>query len=134
MSTPHPFGSYLTRAMDAARLSIADLERQTGINNSLISKWRLGRTVPSMENLRLLAPALGVPPMDLFVRAGHVKPDEAGMTSMPEPPPPPQRSAEDMIRNDPYLSDDKKAAFLTLLNSVRKEYAQEESEPASKQA
>jgi transcriptional regulator with XRE-family HTH domain len=134
MATTHPFGAYLTRAMDAARLSIADLERQTGINNSLISKWRLGRTVPSMENLRLLAPALHVPPMDLFVRAGHVMPEEAGLTSMPDPPEPHPLTAEEVIRADPYLSDDKKDAFIALLNTLRDEYAQGGTEPESKQA
>lgn len=134
MATPHPFGAYLTRAMDAARLSIADLERQTGINNSLISKWRLGRTVPSMENLRLLAPALRVSPMDLFVRAGHVTPEEAGLAALPEPPSPVPASAEDGIRAEPYLSDDKKEAFIALLNVMRDEYAQDGSEPRSKRA
>lgn len=134
MATPHPFGVYLTRAMDAARLSIADLERQTGINNSLISKWRLGRTVPSMENLRLLAPALHVPPMDLFVRAGHVMPEEAGLAALPEPPEPRPPTAEEGIRAEPYLSDDKKDAFIALLNTIRDDYAQGDSEQKSKQA
>jgi transcriptional regulator with XRE-family HTH domain len=134
MSTPHPFGAYLARAMDAARLSIADLERQTGINNSLISKWRLGRTVPSMENLRLLAPALRVPAMDLFVRAGHVRPDEAGMASVPEPPDPRPLTAEEAIRSEPYLSDDKKDVFIALLNTMRDEYAPGGSELESKEA
>jgi transcriptional regulator with XRE-family HTH domain len=93
--------------MDAAGLSQADLKRLTGISDSIISKWRRDQATPSIENLRLLAPVLGVTTRDLVVRAGHMLPEEVGLTEPPRPPEPYRRlvSIEDAISAIPDLSD-----------------------------
>jgi transcriptional regulator with XRE-family HTH domain len=116
MADEQDFGDYLTQAMDAAGLSIADLNRLTGISDSVISKWRNGRTIPSVENLRLLAPALGVTTRDLVVRAGHMSPDEVGLKEPPPPPKPPARLAtlQDEINARSDLSEADKRLMIGL--------------------
>lgn len=116
MADTHDFGAYLTRAMAAAGLSQADLKRLTGISDSIISKWRSGQTTPSVENLRLLAPALGVTPRELIVVAGHMTPEEVGLKEPPAPPKPPARLAtlQDDINAEPNLSDSDKRLMVDL--------------------
>jgi transcriptional regulator with XRE-family HTH domain len=104
--------------MGAADLSNADLSRLTGLADSLISKWRAGRAVPTIPNLRLVAPALRVAPMELFVRAGHILPEEAGMTEMPEPPEAPTTPEDEIMAQD-WLPAEAKAAMVTLLGELR---------------
>lgn len=114
------FGAYLTQAMDAAGLSQADLKRQTGISDSIISKWRRDQATPSIENLRLLAPVLGVTTRDLVVRAGHMLPEEVGLAEPPEPPEPYRRlvSIEDEISADPDLSDRDKRLMIKMYEEL----------------
>jgi transcriptional regulator with XRE-family HTH domain len=119
---PSPeFGAYLAKAIEAAGMSNADLARLTGLADSLISKWRANKALPTMPNLRLLAPALRIPPMELFVRAGHVLPEEAGMAEMPEPPEAPT-TPEGEIMAQSWLPDEAKAAMVTLLGELRASY------------
>lgn len=116
MADAQDFGPYLTQAMAAAGLSQADLARLTGISDSIISKWRRGQATPSVENLRLLAPALGVTTRDLVVRAGHMFPDEVGLKEPPVPPKPPARlaSLQDDINAEPGLSEGDKRLMIDL--------------------
>lgn len=116
MADAQDFGDYLTRAMDAAGLSIADLKRLTGISDSIISKWRRNQALPSIENLRILAPALGMTTRDLVVVAGHMAPDEVGLAEPPTPPKPPARLAtlQDDINAEPDLSDSDKRLMIDL--------------------
>lgn len=116
MADAQDFGDYLRRAMDAAGLTIADLKRLTGISDSVISKWRNGQTLPSVENLRLVAPALGMTTRDLVVVAGHMAPEEVGLKEPPAPPKPPARLArlQDDINADPELSDGDKRLMIDL--------------------
>lgn len=80
------WGSYLRKAMAAKGLGAADLARATGVNQSLISRWLKDEIAPSVENLRRVSKALGIPLLDLLVAAGHVEPGEARMRDRPEPP------------------------------------------------
>lgn len=116
MADAQDFGDYLRRAMDAAGLTIADMKRLTGISDSVISKWRNGQTLPSVENLRLVAPALGMTTRDLVVVAGHMAPEEVGLKEPPAPPKPPARLArlQDDINADPELSDGDKRLMIDL--------------------
>lgn len=116
MADAQDFGDYLKQAMVAAGLSIADLKRLTGISDSVISKWRNGQTIPSVENLRILAPALGTTTRDLVVVAGHMMPEEVGLAEAPVPPTPPARLAtlQDDINAQPDLSDSDKRLMIDL--------------------
>lgn len=116
MTDAQDFGPYLTQAMTAAGLSQADLARLTGISDSIISKWRRGQATPSVDNLRILAPALGMTTRDLVVVAGHMAPEEVGLKEPPAPPKPPARlaSLQDDINADPDLSDSDKRLMIDL--------------------
>lgn len=115
------FAAYLQQAMDNVGLTAADLARATGVRDSVISRWLKG-SVPTVPNLRQIAPVLRVPTRDLVVRAGHMLPEEVGLVAVPEPPHrPPDVEAE--IRADAYLSDDKKEALIAVLRAMRAEYA-----------
>lgn len=133
MSDAQDFGDYLTQAMAAAGLSQADLKRLTGISDSLISKWRTGQSVPSVENLRLLAPAFGVTTRDLVVRAGHMLPEEVGLEEPPAPPTPPARMAtlQDDIKADPELSDSDKRLMIDLYERLLAQVKEDEPETAA---
>lgn len=113
MADAQDFAAYLDRAIKAVDMSAADLARAMGVSDSVISKWLRG-TVPTIENLRLLAPVLRVPPMELFVVAGHVTLEEAGLSKAPAPPGPPA-TTEDAIRADPRLTERGKQILLDLL-------------------
>jgi len=116
MADTQDFGAYLTQAMAAAGLTQADLKRLTGISDSLISKWRSGQTTPSVENLRLLEPALGIATRELVVAAGHMRAEEVGLKEPPAPPKPPARlaSLQDDINAQPNLSDTDKRLMIDL--------------------
>lgn len=127
------FGDYLKRAMDAAGLSIADLKRLTGISDSVISKWRNGQTIPSVENLRLVAPALGMTTRDLVVVAGHMAPEEVGLKEPPPPPKPPARLAtlQDDINAEPNLSEGDKRLMIDLYERLLSQVKEEDPETAA---
>lgn len=133
MADAQDFGDYLKRAMDAAGLSIADLKRLTGISDSVISKWRNGLTIPSVENLRLVAPALGMTTRDLVVAAGHMTPDEVGLAEPPEPPKPPARLAtlQDDINAQPNLSDSDKRLMIDLYERLLAQVKEDDPQTAA---
>lgn len=115
------FAAYLKAAMKAARIpNGAQLAAEAGIAPSLVNRWLNGRTLPSIEALRAIAPPLGVPKRDLFVRAGILTPDEVGLEDKPMPPTS-RHSIEDEIRADRSIRDDRKDALISLLESLREE-------------
>lgn len=56
-----------------------DLSRATGIDNTVISRWRNGETVPQLDQLRKLEKALDTKLLELMVRAGHLTQQEADL-------------------------------------------------------
>ncbi|NUR70720.1 MAG: helix-turn-helix domain-containing protein [Hamadaea sp.] len=91
-----PFGWYLRRLMDShGFLSDGDLEAASGVSASLISRYQAGEITPTPENLRKLAPVLGVRLGELMVESGLATREELGMVAPPSPKP----------RVDPVLAD-----------------------------
>lgn len=85
--------------------SNSDLARETGVPDSVISRWRTSGTTPSIAQLRRLGPALQVSLLELLVAAGHLTSDEAGVSSF-SPAVRVPRTTRDAIREDPALDDD----------------------------
>lgn len=128
MTDAQGFATYLRRAMKSAGdLTSADLSRAIGVADSVVSRWLRG-SVPSIENLRLLAPVLKVPVRDLVVVAGHMTPEEVGLTEIPEPPGPPP-TVEDEIMAADWLTAEAKQAAVTLLDSLRVSSSQKQGGP-----
>jgi transcriptional regulator with XRE-family HTH domain len=75
-----PFGWHLRALMEAhGFLSDGELEVATGVSASLISRYQSGDIVPTAQNLRRLAPHLGVSMGELMVEAGLATREELGM-------------------------------------------------------
>lgn len=131
---PLTFGAFLRHAMNSAGLPTAPrLGAVAGLDSSVINRWMRGKTIPTIDNLRQIAPHIRVPLRELMVVAGHMTRDEAGLDGEPTPPGPPP-SVYDDIRDDPYLSDDKKQALITVIKAIREEYAEDTPSQRSKQA
>lgn len=79
------------------------LERASGIDNTSISRWKNGESVPSLEHLRKLVGPLQTPLLQLMVRAGLLSPEEAKVTRLAAVPDPPKLDVVAAIRQDPEL-------------------------------
>lgn len=81
------FGQWLDTTMANEGLSGRSVAQQVDVNDSVVSRWRNGTAVPTMENLERLATVLNVDPLRLAVTAGLVSEAMAGVAPylMPEP-------------------------------------------------
>jgi transcriptional regulator with XRE-family HTH domain len=128
------FAEFLRHAMNSANLpTAAQLGAAAGIDSSMVNRWMRAKTLPSMENLRLIAPHIHVPPLQLFVVAGHVSLEESGLDTEPTPPGPPP-TAEDDIMADSRLDDAAKNAIITMIRALRKEHREGEPEQRERRA
>lgn len=119
------FAAYFREAMRAASyvrpngdLDVPALQRMSGVHDSLLRRWLQEDGDPSLENLRKVAPALGVLPRDLFVASGLVLPEEVGLEGEPEVPARPP-TPEERIMADDILDDADKAALIHTLHALR---------------
>lgn len=119
------FAAYLRDTMRAAgyvrsdgELDVPSLSRMSGVADNILRRWLNEDGDPSLPNLRLLAPALGVTKRDLFVASGQVLPDEAGLTEDPQPPEAPP-TPEHLIMVDDLLSEEDKSALIHTLHTMR---------------
>jgi transcriptional regulator with XRE-family HTH domain len=74
--------------MKSAGLTQAQLARQSGVGDAVISRWLNEESQPTIEKLRPLVVPLGVPLLELMVAAGRMEPEEARMKDRPAPPKP----------------------------------------------
>jgi transcriptional regulator with XRE-family HTH domain len=87
--------------------SDGDLEAASGVSASLISRYQAGEITPTPENLRKLAPVLGVRLGDLMVESGLATREELGMVAPPSPLPRVDPVVADAQRHlaDPHMPD-----------------------------
>ncbi|NKR57482.1 XRE family transcriptional regulator [Rhodococcus hoagii] len=57
----------------------ADISRAINTSQSIVGRWRMHGTAPTMETLRRLSDGLNVPIQEALVAAGYVKPEEVGI-------------------------------------------------------
>lgn len=77
--------AYLQRLLDDNDLTPAGLAAKAGIDRTLFTGWKNGRTV-SVPNARAIANALGLNILDVLVNAGILAENEAALTeSDPDP-------------------------------------------------
>jgi transcriptional regulator with XRE-family HTH domain len=77
MGEPQAFPAYLRGQLDARSWSQADLQRNTGIAQSLISRWLSGAVAPGLDSIRVLADAFGRPLLEVLVDCGLITKGEA---------------------------------------------------------
>lgn len=92
--------------------SNSDLARESGVPDSVLSRWRNVGTRPSLEQLRRLQPSLQAPLLELVVAAGHLTAEEAKLTAMSLPVRRP-RDVRDAIELDRDLPPDLKHLLLS---------------------
>src|SRR3954469_9486382 len=88
-ATSHALAANVRRLRVAARISLSELARATGVGKATLSAIENGRGNPTVETLAALAGALGVPVVDLLdmpapapvtvVRAGRGEPAGDGL-------------------------------------------------------
>lgn len=120
------FGAWLKQTRRTAGFPTPSaLGRETGIDQSLIAKWEADKAQPGIANLRRLARVLpGVTVVDLMVRAGHLEPEEVGMSSLPETPAPaldPDLEGIQAWLDDARVPEERKTAAREYLRFLREQ-------------
>ena len=82
MSSTVSFADNLRAARARLKLNQTDLGRQVGIGQGAITKWETGKSTPTVDQLLVIAHALGTTAADLL----------AGLTLPPKEPPAPGRA------------------------------------------
>lgn len=115
------FGWYLRGLMDRRGYgSDGELEADSGVAASLISRYQSGEAIPTAQHLRLLAPCLGVRLGDLLVAAELATPAELGMVTSEDVPSDLDPAICDAYRHlaDPGLPDSAKDYLRTTLHGA----------------
>lgn len=90
----------------AARGTIAEFGRATGVPASTLSRWLSGSVQPTIPMLRDIAPVLKIRIIDLLIVAGHLEPTETA-------------DAEEHIAHTPGLSEGQRHELLGYLARMR---------------
>lgn len=122
--TERTFGEFLRLQMLRVGLRPADIERETGLDGSLVSKWMRDKARPGPVNLARLAPVLNVPVSELLARAGHVAASEFGVAEPADIDEPHPLVVELSRMLDPNggLSNDERHELATLVDRVISPY------------
>jgi transcriptional regulator with XRE-family HTH domain len=91
------FGDYLRNLRVEKRLSLREVEQQSGVSNSYLGLIERGqRPTPGAEILKKLAPVYDVPIRDLLMAAGYLKDESGSLTENDE-----VEMAFNYVMNDP---------------------------------
>jgi transcriptional regulator with XRE-family HTH domain len=102
-------GSLIRRQRQQAELTLRDLAERANVSNPYLSQIERGLHEPSVRVLKAIASALNLSAEQLLVQAGVLDGTEH---SAPAPP-----TVEDAVAHDPRLSDDQRAALLSVYRS-----------------
>jgi transcriptional regulator with XRE-family HTH domain len=108
-------GRVIRERRTQASLSLRELAARTNVSNPYLSQLERGLHEPSVRVLTAIAKALNVSAEALMVQAGMLDAPAAG-----DRPP----SVPDALRADPRLTEEQKAALLTVYRS----YVEEQGE------
>jgi len=76
------FAEYVDQLLVALGETNSSAARRTGVHVSLISKWRLGQTLPTIDRARQFADGMGVPRMVVMIKAGLLEPADVQVSSL----------------------------------------------------
>lgn len=104
------FGEYMKSLRLKVRMSLREVERESGVSNAYIAQIERGdRPPPSAEILKKLAPVYNVPVRDLLKAAGYWDEDKPSLTEEEE-----VEMAFQFVMNDPrYRSGTRLSGPLT---------------------
>lgn len=106
------FGDYVRSQRKLAQLSLRQLADMTSLSNPYLSKLERGMHQPSVNAVTNIAKALGLPAESLLAKAAGLVPGFSGDSDAEG-----HVSTEQVIRQDPALSDDQKLALLGVYRS-----------------
>ena len=104
-------------------MSVRRLAELAEVSNPYLSQIERGLRKPSAEILQQIARALRISAEQLYVRAGILDPNEAGMLSVP-----------DAINLDPRLSAEQKTSLLTVYESFVKATVTDERDDVTRRS
>ena len=104
------FGQYMKDLRQKVRMSLREVERESGVSNAYIAQLERGdRPPPSAEILKKLAPVYNVPLRDLLKAAGYWDEEKPSLTEEEE-----VEMAFQFVMNDPrYRSGTRLSGPLT---------------------
>lgn len=104
------FGQYMKDLRQKVRMSLREVERESGVSNAYIAQLERGdRPPPSAEILKKLAPVYNVPLRDLLKAAGYWDEEKPSLTEEEE-----VEMAFQFVMNDPrYKSGTRLSGPLT---------------------
>ena len=106
------FGEYLRTQRQLAEMSLRELAAHTRVSNAYLSQIERGLHQPSVRVIRAVAEALGLPPEQLFARAGMLRfadksaPSRRGVADV-----------ESAIRAEDRLTEEQKQALISVFRS-----------------
>jgi transcriptional regulator with XRE-family HTH domain len=113
-------GAYIREQRQRANLSLRQLAERASLSNPYLSQVERGLHQPSIRALRAISDALNLSAETLLAQAGLIDaiageaPQEAGADGIAAA----AGDTERAIRADPRLSEDQKAALLTVYRSM----------------
>ena len=107
-------GGFIRKRRQQANLSLRQLAEKTRLSNPYLSQIERGLHQPSMRVIKLIADALNVSAETLLTQAGLLHHGEDD-TPQADPPSP---GVEDAISGDTRLSDQQKAALISVYRSM----------------
>jgi transcriptional regulator with XRE-family HTH domain len=102
-------GEYIREQRESAQVSLRQLSKTAGVSNPYLSQIERGLHEPSVRVLKAIAGALNLSAEQLLVQAGVLD----GTEQATQPPP----SVEDAVQADPRLSNDQRAALMSVYRS-----------------
>jgi len=78
--SPEKVGSYLRDLRNRKRLTLRDIEKQSGASGSYLSQVEQGKRQPSADLLRKIAPTYGASVRELLEMAGYLNEPEVQMS------------------------------------------------------
>ena len=114
-------GELIRSQRQQAELTLRELAARTNVSNPYLSQIERGLHEPSVRVLKAIAGALNLSAESLLQQAGILE----ATVAEPTPPPP---TIEQAVRADPRLSNDQRAALL----SVYRSFVGDDHKPAKK--
>ncbi|MFZ6003688.1 MAG: helix-turn-helix domain-containing protein [Actinomycetota bacterium] len=102
-------GELIRSRRQQAELTLRELAARTNVSNPYLSQIERGLHEPSVRVLKAIAGALNLSAESLLQQAGIL---EAGATAATPPP-----TVEEAVRADPKLTNDQRAALLSVYRS-----------------
>lgn len=107
-------GEFIRRQRKLANLSLRQLAEKTRLSNPYLSQIERGLHQPSMRVIKLLSEALNVSAETLLTHAGLLHHDDGG----PDAAQPGAQNVEQVINSDDRLTDQQKAALVSVYQSM----------------